>query len=137
MVLSLLKSLVNEAGVPQDKITVFDASRFITDNIYNKCHAAFQGVIFVDNTGGDGRTKSVYVDNAIPYSVDNGKLATGLASCVVEADNPPSKAKYDPQRNNAKISSLGVFEHWNNVTEKKYSRNLGKNAGIELMMRSL
>lgn len=280
MVLSLLKSLVNEAGVPQDKITVFDASRFITDNIYNKCHAAFPGVIFVDNTGGDGRTKSVYVDNAIPYSVDNGKLATGLASCAVEADylinmallkghvgqgvtlcgknwygttsiyndwrknahnnfnpsregtpqyltfvdfmshkelgdktmlflidgvygsklvngapgprwkmapfnnnwacsllasqdpvaidavgldflrcewpdapdmafsdqylieaalvdNPPSKAKYDPQRNNAKISSLGAFEHWNNVTEKKYSRNLGKNAGIELMMRSL
>jgi hypothetical protein len=53
------------------------------------------------------------------------------------ADNPPSKAKYDPQRNNAKISSLGVFEHWNNAIEKKYSRNLKKGTGIELMMRSL
>ncbi len=86
MVLSLLKSLVHEAGVSQQNITVFDASRFITDNIFDKCHTAFPDVIFVDNTGGDGRIKSTYVDNAIPYSVDNGKLATGLASCAVEAD---------------------------------------------------
>jgi len=27
---------------------------------------------------------------------------------------------------------LGVFEHWNNATEKKYSGNLGKANGIEL-----
>jgi len=27
--------------------------------------------------------------------------------------------------------SLGVHEHWNNATEKKYSRNLGKKDGIE------
>jgi Uncharacterized conserved protein len=279
LVLSLLKSLVNEAGIPQDKITVFDASRFITDNIFNKCHAVFPNVVFVDNEGGDGRVKSTYTDNAIPYSVDNGKLATGLATCAVEADylinmallkghvgqgvtlcaknfygvtsidrnwrknahngfgpdkqgnpqyltfvdymahkdlgaktmlflidgiygsklvngvpdpkwkmapfnnnwgcsllasqdpvaidavgldfircewpdapdlafsdqylieaaqadNPPSKTKYDPQRNNAVISSLGVMEHWNNAVEKKYSRNLGKNMGIELVQRN-
>ena len=280
LVLSLLKSLVTEAGILQDKITVFDASRFITDNIFDKCHAVFPGVIFVDNTGGDGRVKSTYTDNAIPYSVDNGKLATGLATCAVEADylinmallkghvgqgvtlcaknyygvtsidnnwrknahnnfspdrqgtpqyltfvdfiahkdlgdktmlflidgiygsklvngapgpkwkmepfngswgcsllasqdpvaidavgldflrcewpdapdmafsdqylieaamadNPPSKTKYDPQRNNARISSLGAMEHWNNAKEKKYSRNLGKKVGIELVQRSL
>lgn len=280
LVLSLLKSLVNEAGVPQDRITVFDASRFITDNIYNKCHAAFPGVVFVDNVGGDGRVKSTYAENAIPYSVDNGKLATGLATCAVEADylinmallkghvgqgvtlcaknfygvtsidnnwrknahnnfnpdrqgnpqyltfvdfiahkdlgdktmlflidgiygsklvnggpgpkwkmtpfnnswgcsllasqdpvaidavgldflrcewpdapdmafsdqylieaaladNPPSKVKYDPQRSNVRISSLGAMEHWNNATEKKYSRNLGKDKGIELVLRSV
>lgn len=278
LVLSLLKSLVSEAGIAQNNITVFDASRFITDNIYNKCHAVFPDVVFVDNIGGDGRTKSTYIDNAIPYSVDNGKLATGLATCAVEADylinmallkghvgqgvtlcgknyygvtsiyndwrknahnnfnpnregktqyltfvdfmahkdlgektmlflidgiygsklvnggpgpkwqmepfnnswgctllasqdpvaidavgldflrtewpdapdmsfsdqylfeaaladNPPSKAKYDPQRNNKKISSLGVMEHWNNPREKKYSRNLGKTEGIELVTR--
>jgi uncharacterized protein (DUF362 family) len=280
LVLAMLKSLVNEAGIPQNKITVFDASRFITDNIFNKCHAVLPGVIFVDNEGGDGRVKSTYTANAIPYSVDNGNLATGLATCAVEADyminiallkghvgqgvtlcaknyygvtsidknwrrnahnnfnpdrsgnpqyltfvdfiahkdlgdktmlfiidgiygsklvngapgpkwkmepfnsswgcslfasqdpvaidavgldflrcewpdapdmafsdqylieaaladNPPSKTKYDPQRNNASISSLGVMEHWNNPKEKKYSRNLGKNTGIELVQRSL
>jgi len=46
----------------------------------------FALVVFVDNTGGDGRIKSTYAENAIPYSVDNGKLATGPASCAVEAD---------------------------------------------------
>ena len=278
LVLSILKSLVNEAGIPQNNVTVFDASRFITDNIFNKCHTIFPDVVFVDNVGGNGRVKSTYVDNAIPYSVDNGKLATGLATCAVEADylinmallkghvgqgvtlcaknyygvtsidnnwrknahnnfspdregkpqyltfvdfiahkdlgdktmlflidgiygsklvngvpapkwkmepfnnnwacslltsqdpvaidavgldflrcewpdapdmafsdqylieaaqadNPPSKVKYDPQRNNAKISSLGVMEHWNNSIEKKYSRNLGKKDGIELVQK--
>jgi hypothetical protein len=53
------------------------------------------------------------------------------------AGNPPSKAKYDPQRNNTTISSLGVMEHWNNATDKKYSRNLGKNEGIELVFRTI
>ncbi len=280
MVLSLVRSLVNDAGVAQKDITIFDASRQITDNIFNKCHAAFPEVVFVDNIGGDVRVKSTYVTNAIPYSVDNGKLATGLATCAVQADylinmallkghvgqgvtlcaknwygvtdidkdwrknahdhfdpyrtgnpgyltfvdymahkdlggktmlylidgvygcklvngapgpkwqmapfnnnwgcsllasqdpvaidavgldlirtewpdapdmsfsdqylyeaaqagNPPSKTKYDPQRNGAKITSLGVMEHWNNPIEKKYSRNLGKKEGIELVIKSL
>jgi hypothetical protein len=26
-----------------------------------------------------------------------------------------------------------VHEHWNNATDKKYTRNLGKGAGIELV----
>jgi uncharacterized protein (DUF362 family) len=280
LVLALLTSLVNEAGVLQGNITVFDASRFITDNIFNKCHAVFPDVVFVDNVGGDGRIKSTYADNAIPYSVDNGKLATGLATCATEADylinmallkghvgqgvtlcaknyygvtsiyndwrknahdnfnpgregtpqyltfvdflahkdlggktmlflidgiygsklvngapgpkwkmepfndswgcsllasqdpvaidavgldflrsewpdaqdmafsdmylfeaakadNPPSKVKYDPQRKGVAASSLGVMEHWNNITEKKYSRDLGKDEGIELVQKSL
>jgi len=56
---------------------------------------------------------------------------------AAQADNPPSKVKYDPQRDNAKISSLGVMEHWNNSTEKKYSRNLGKKEGIELVQNTI
>jgi uncharacterized protein (DUF362 family) len=86
MVLALVTSLVNDAKVPQKNITVFDASRFVTDNVYNKVHSAFPDLIIVDNVGGDGRVKSSYVENAIPYSEDNGKLAKGLASCAVEAD---------------------------------------------------
>ena len=86
LVYALIRSLTKEAGVPQKNITIFDASRFITDNIFNKCHKDFPEVIFVDNEGGEGRIKSTYVDKAIPYSVDNGKLATGLATCAVEAD---------------------------------------------------
>ena len=84
--LAMLRTLVNDAKIPQKNITVFDASRFITDNIYDKCHKEFPDVIFVDNVGGNGRVKSTYADNAIPYSADNGKLAQGLATCAVKAD---------------------------------------------------
>lgn len=278
LVFSLLQSLINEAGVPQKNITVFDASRFITNNIFNKCHAKYPEVQFVDNVGGDGRIKSTYIDNAIPYSVDNGKLARGLARCAVEADylinlallkghvgqgvtlcaknyygctsifndwrlnahnnfdqdksgkpkymtftdflghkdlgqktilflidgiygnklvngepkfkwemapfnknwpsslfasqdpvaidavgtdfilnewpdaldlkhcdqyliesalanHPPSGTHYDPERDGTGIESLGVFEHWNNVNDKKYSRNLKTGNGIELIYK--
>ena len=278
LVYALINSLTKEAGVPQKNITIFDASRFICDNIFNKCHKDFPEIVFIDNEGGEGRVKSTYVEKAIPYSVDNGKLATGLASCAVEADyiidlallkghigqgvtlcgknfygatsidrnwrknahdnfnqdpqgkdkymtftdflghkdlggktilfmidgfygarsqdgpplikdkwrmapfnnrwcsslfasqdgvavdavgidflraewpdlsdiaytekylveaaladNPPSKTTYDPERDGTRLKSLGLLEHWNNAVEKKYSRNLGKNYGIELV----
>ena len=86
LILSLLKSLVNEAGIQQENITLTDPSRFITNNVYDKCHAAYPNVHYIDHNGGDGREKATFVENAIPYSVDNGKVATGLATCVVEAD---------------------------------------------------
>ena len=276
LILSLLKSLVNEAGIPQENITVTDPSRFITNNIYDKCHTAYPNVHYTDHIGGEGREQATFIENAIPYSIDNGKVATGLATCVVEADyiinmalmkghvtqgvtlcaknyfgctnieadwrknahssgfsqnreglhtysvypdymghknlggktmlflidgiysnkfvnqvpafkwalapfdnnwpcslfasqdgvaidavvldfalaewpdapdmmysdysvnesaladNPPSGTIYDPERDGTRLTSLGVSEHWNNAAEKKYSRNLGKNNGIEL-----
>lgn len=278
LTLSLLRSLVNEAGIPQREITVFDVSRFLTNSLFNKCHAEFPDVVYMDNEGGNGRTKSTYTPDAIPYSVDNGKLATGLANCVIEAGylinvallkghggqgvtlcaknwygvtdihanfrknahnnfnqdrggkprymtftdfmahqdlgqktmlflidglygsekvngvpsgkwkmapfgndwpcslfasqdqvaidavgldflcaefprmadvdycdmylveaalagNPPSGAFYDPERDGIGVKSLGVLEHWNNPVEKKYSRNLGKDQGIELIYK--
>ena len=35
--------------------------------------------------------------------------------------------------NGKKVTNLGVHEHWNNPVSKKYSRNLGKKEGIELV----
>jgi hypothetical protein len=51
------------------------------------------------------------------------------------ADNPPSGTFYDPDHasNTARVASLGVHEHWNNVQERQYSRNLGTGKGIELL----
>ena len=275
LTLSLLRSLIRQTGIPQEQIVVFDASRYITDALYNKCAGEFPNVKYVDNSGEAGRIQSTYIANAIPYSVHNGKLATGLASCVVEADylinmallkghvgqgvtlcaknwygvtdihpdwrknahnhfdqakdgqpqyltfvdfmahkdlgektliyfidglygsqnvagppsgkwqmppfngnwpnslfasqdavaidaagldflssewpdmvdinyadaylleaalidNPPSGTVYDPDRSGKKLTSLGVLEHWNNAIDKQYSRNLGKDCGMEL-----
>jgi len=52
------------------------------------------------------------------------------------ADNPPSGTVYDPEQDGTRLASLGVHEHWNNPTDKKYSRNLGKSEGIELVALS-
>ena len=86
LTLALLRSLVNVGGVPQEQITVFDASRFITKALYDKCYAEFPGVVYLDNERGNGRTQSTYTADAIPYSADNGRLARGLANCAIEAD---------------------------------------------------
>ena len=277
LVLSMLKSLVDEGNVPQKNITVFDASRYITNHLFQKCHEVYPDVIFVDNAGGDGRVKSTYVANALVYSEDNGELAQGLASCAVDADylinmavlkghvgqgvtlcaknfygvtsihsdwrknfhnnfdqdragkphymtfvdfmghqdlgnktmlflvdgiysnkfvngkpefkwkmkpfnndwpsslfvsqdlvaidavctdfmlnewpdapdleycdaylmeaatanHPASGTTYDPEGDGSTLNSLGVFEHWNNVADKQYSRNLGREEGIELIL---
>ena len=53
------------------------------------------------------------------------------------AGNPPSQTVYDPERDGSRLASLGVVERWNNSVEKKYSRNLGKNYGIELVYVSI
>jgi hypothetical protein len=52
------------------------------------------------------------------------------------ADNPPSGTVYDPEQDGTRLASLGVHEHWNNPADKKYSRNLGKKEGIELVALS-
>lgn len=51
------------------------------------------------------------------------------------ANDPPSGTFYDPDHptNVKRLPSLGVHEHWNNPQAKKYSRNLGKDKGIELV----
>ena len=86
LALALLRSLVYEAGVPQEDIVLCEPSRFITDNIFDKCAAEFPDVNYLDFEGGNGRIKVQYVADAIPYSKDNGVLARGLATCIVEAD---------------------------------------------------
>jgi hypothetical protein len=50
-----------------------------------------------------------------------------------QANNPPSGTAYHPNGNGPQLQSLGVHEHWNNPTDKKYSRNLGTGNGIELV----
>jgi len=48
------------------------------------------------------------------------------------AAKPPSGSVYNPDGTGA-LASLGVHEHWNNATERKYCRNLGAKEGIELI----
>jgi uncharacterized protein (DUF362 family) len=52
---------------------------------------------------------------------------------AAQAGKPRSGILYDPVKSGSPLASLGVHEHWNNATEKKYSRNLGRKQGIELI----
>lgn len=48
------------------------------------------------------------------------------------ADHPPSGVRYAPD--GVPLKSLGVHEHWNNEFDRQYSRNLGRDAGIDLFL---
>jgi uncharacterized protein (DUF362 family) len=54
---------------------------------------------------------------------------------AAQAAKPPSGTAYNPDGSGA-LSSLGVHEHWNDQTARKYSRNLGRKEGIELIVRA-
>ena len=84
--LALVRSMVHDGGIRQQDIVLCEPSRAITDSIYYKIHREFPLVRFVDNIGGDGREKCEYYPEQITYSVDNGKMARGLAKCIVDAD---------------------------------------------------
>ena len=51
---------------------------------------------------------------------------------AAQAAKPPSGTVYNPDSSGT-LASLGVHEHWNNATARKYSRNLGGKEGIELI----
>ncbi len=69
---------------------------------------------------------------------DDAPHKSGTNDYLIEAalaDNPPSGTFYDPDHkgNVTRLASLGVYEHWNNPTDKQYSRNLRTGKGIELV----
>jgi hypothetical protein len=55
---------------------------------------------------------------------------------AADSTNWPAGIKYDPNNTGVHVYSLGVHEHWNNATDKQYSRNLGTGNGIELVSPS-
>ncbi len=59
--------------------------------------------------------------------------AAGTNDPVSGVCYPPSGTFYDPGRTGVRLASLGVHEHWNNATNRQYSRNLGTGQGIELV----
>ena len=52
---------------------------------------------------------------------------------AADSSSWPTDIRYDPESDGTVIESLGVHEHWNNLTDQMYSRNLGVGSGIELV----
>ncbi len=61
------------------------------------------------------------------------EISDHISQCA-SSDYWPEGIQYDPEGDGTPIGSLGVYEHWNNATERQYSRNLDPVAGtgIEL-----
>jgi uncharacterized protein (DUF362 family) len=78
---------------------------------------------------------------ALDFLRNEPTLATIVTGVAVDnylhemalAGQPSAKTIYDPEKDGKPLASMGVHEHWNNAADKKYSRNLGSGAGIELV----
>ncbi len=67
------------------------------------------------------------------YPIDmKVEIADYLKQCA-SSDFWPNGIQYDPEGDGTPLESLGVFEHWNNATDRQYTRNLGTGEGIELI----
>jgi hypothetical protein len=69
-------------------------------------------------------------------SGDKHPYMQGTDDFLFQAADPANWAdgiSYDPEGDGNPVSSLGVYEHWNNASDKKYSKNLGSGDGIELI----
>ncbi len=102
------------------------------NNDYTSSIFVSQDPVAIDSVGADFLMNESTVtenNNVLKNNpnVENYLHEAGLVS------NPPSKTVY-MNGNCKKAINLGVHEHWNNPIDKQYSRNLGKNEGIELVM---
>jgi hypothetical protein len=74
--------------------------------------------------------------NPTNYTLTTGAVDNYLHEAAL-ANNPPSGTFYSPSGDSIRLQSLGVHEHWNNATEKKYSRNLNPATGTGIELVSL
>jgi hypothetical protein len=57
---------------------------------------------------------------------------------AADSDNWPASFTYDPEGDGSPLpKSLGTHEHWNNAEDKQYTRNLGGDTGIELLVSDI
>jgi hypothetical protein len=72
----------------------------------------------------------------VPEWKNRPNMAQGVDDYLHQAATSkywPKGIIYDPDNSGIPIPSLGVHEHWDNPVNKNYSRNLGKEEGIELV----
>jgi hypothetical protein len=80
----------------------------------------------------NGITKHDTINN-IPEISPNYNGVDDYLHQAADSANWPVEMVYDPDGSGKPISSLGIHEHWNDPGKKQYSRNLGREKGIELV----
>jgi hypothetical protein len=120
-------------GVQSEQHAVSSDSKWLSAPINNDWTSSLflsQDNIAIESVGLDFyRTEQSMNDNIVAvYGTVDNYLHEGS-----QANNPPSGTVYDPEHDGIPLQSLGVHEHWNNETDKQYTRNLGTGNGIELV----
>ena len=85
----------------------------------------------IDSVGADFLMNEPTVTSRNGALRDNAAVENYLHEAGLVSDAPSGTAYTDSQGHI--VSNLGVHEHWNNSTQKQYSRNLGGSEGIELI----
>ncbi|MCM1222559.1 MAG: DUF362 domain-containing protein [Lachnospiraceae bacterium] len=90
-----------------------------------------QDPVAIDSVGADFLINEPTVTSNNSVLRDNPNVENYLHEAGL-VGSPPSGTVY-LNGNGNKVENLGVHEHWNNSADKRYSRNLGKDEGIELI----
>ncbi len=101
------------------------------NNDYTSSIFVSQDPVAIDSVGAD------FLINEPTVTGNNGALRNNpnVENYLHEAglvESAPSGTVYYDGNGNA-VTNLGVHEHWNNSKDKLYSRNMGKDEGIELV----
>ena len=90
-----------------------------------------QDPVAIDSVGADFLMNEPTVTSRNGSLRDNPTVENYLHEAGLVGHAPSGTVYTDSQ--GSTIANLGTHEHWNNSVDKQYSRNLGKNEGIELI----
>src|SRR5574344_1371480 len=94
-----------------------------------------QDPVAIDGVGADFLMNEPTMTNNNSALRGNKYSENYIHEAALVGKAPSGTAYYDG--NGKRLTNLGVHEHWNNATDKQYSRNLGKSEGIELVVIDL
>ncbi len=101
------------------------------DGNYTSSVFVSQDPVAIDSVGADFLINEPAVTEHNGVLKDNPNVENYLHEAGL-VNQAPSEIVYK-NGNGKSVINLGVHEHWNNSVEKKYSRNMGKEEGIELI----
>jgi hypothetical protein len=84
LLLSMLKQLVNIAGVAEGDISVGDPDRLFFDHYWDICHGVFPGIKYLDRFGKHGRTRAVPTASPVLFYSD-GLISDSLPQAYIDA----------------------------------------------------
>ncbi len=90
-----------------------------------------QDPVAIDSVGADFLMNEPAVINNNDSLKDNATVENYLHEASLVKNAPSGNVYKDG--NGKIVKNLGAHEHWNDPVNRKYSRNLGKKEGIELI----